>query len=793
MRRVIVIMILGLCAFGIKAQNSFYQKVANNDLPYPAVEACLDSKELLSVVCSSVDSIYAYKSDTGQQNWQYMLSYPLTRLYNTSEAPNFIKCFYVQDSFYVFIANRLYKQSGSSLILEDSFQGKVNEVYELNGETFILGSFDSIVGKGVISDIFKFDGSNYTSTSYNTDLGFNGITAVYGDTILISQANSSSRSINYYDAKNDRQGLYYSSDSMLGIVSLAASLDAVYFIGSETDQLYAKKRNGIIDTISLSSIHLDIQGNAFPNMIFDQQLFIKNTRSGAPDIYTLSAVDSLVGIVPYDENNEFNGKFFKGRNKLFYLPKSTIYNGVESLNIASIRLDSAVYFEYDTICLQTFIDIDSNGVYSGNDMSYRGNFSTSDNQYNTSFQDSGVYSIIVPDYKEYTFQARAQNSNACYSSSPQAGLVTDNLQAGKRKDTLIFPVHLKIGTPDPQVEFISSRRARLNDTIRNQIWVGDNGCGQMKTSGYVKVVLAPKTEFVRSIPAASSKNKDTLYFFIDSVGLNRSSIIDLDLKFSNIDFTAGDKVVHFAQFSTDTLQNRILLDSDSIITNLVYSYDPNEKIAQPSGIVTRDVDKIKYTIHFENEGNDVARKVVVKDSIDTRMPVIWFRMINSSHPYTVTIRNNVVTWTFENINLAAKGEDVQASQGYVSFEAKVNNPLAIGDSIRNKAAIYFDLNDAIITNYAVLRRKDNADAIDQVIDFKDMLKVYPNPANDVVQIQNLKNEQHQLSLYDINGKVIESIHLDASEKKIISLKSVPSGIYFLHLDETGLTYKILKL
>ncbi|MCX7929061.1 MAG: T9SS type A sorting domain-containing protein, partial [Patescibacteria group bacterium] len=56
-----------------------------------------------------------------------------------------------------------------------------------------------------------------------------------------------------------------------------------------------------------------------------------------------------------------------------------------------------------------------------------------------------------------------------------------------------------------------------------------------------------------------------------------------------------------------------------------------------------------------------------------------------------------------------------------------------------------------------------------------LVQVSPNPATDYFQISGV--EFNQLSLYDMNGKVVNQ-----SKQNTVSTSNIPSGVYFLKID-----------
>lgn len=149
--------------------------------------------------------------------------------------------------------------------------------------------------------------------------------------------------------------------------------------------------------------------------------------------------------------------------------------------------------------------------------------------------------------------------------------------------------------------------------------------------------------------------------------------------------------------------------TDTVTYNYTYeptltcSYDPNDKQVLPEGIgdahYTLMDEELTYTIRFQNTGNDTAFTVVVRDTLADDIDDNSFELISSSHLVATTRYNNgLVTFTFNNINLPDSSTNQIESNGYVSYRVRVKTGLANNTPINNTAYIYFDQNDAIVTN-----------------------------------------------------------------------------------------------
>jgi uncharacterized repeat protein (TIGR01451 family) len=133
------------------------------------------------------------------------------------------------------------------------------------------------------------------------------------------------------------------------------------------------------------------------------------------------------------------------------------------------------------------------------------------------------------------------------------------------------------------------------------------------------------------------------------------------------------------------------------------SYDPNDKQAYPKGIGNQHfVDEkaeLDYTIRFQNTGTDTAFTVVVKDTLSSLLEIATMRAGASSHRYQLDIlEGRILKFTFNKINLPDSTRNKLKSQGFIKFLVRLKENIAFGSKIENKAAIYFDFNEPVITN-----------------------------------------------------------------------------------------------
>jgi len=135
---------------------------------------------------------------------------------------------------------------------------------------------------------------------------------------------------------------------------------------------------------------------------------------------------------------------------------------------------------------------------------------------------------------------------------------------------------------------------------------------------------------------------------------------------------------------------------------VIGSYDPNDKqCLEGSKIALADIDKyLHYIIHFQNLGNDTAFNIVVADTLSNKLDWNSVELISSSHICDVKQTNGKLEFFFSDIKLPYKAINDEGSNGFVAFKVKPKNTVTIGDSLNNRAGIYFDFNPPVITNMA---------------------------------------------------------------------------------------------
>lgn len=248
----------------------------------------------------------------------------------------------------------------------------------------------------------------------------------------------------------------------------------------------------------------------------------------------------------------------------------------------------------------------------------------------------------------------------------------------------------------------------------------------------------------------------------------------------------GTELVNTAQLTMPIADDVPTNDTTTFIATVTGSFDPNDKLVTYVGAFTEgyiyDSTNFEYTIRFQNSGTDTAFTVRVEDVISKNLDLTTINVLDASHNYRMSISGDTVIWLFNNILLPDSNVNEPASHGFIRFAINQKEGNTQGTIIKNKAFIYFDFNDPIITN-EVVSIVDN-DIVTSIEKERKQLpqsnvSVYPNPANTSISIN--AEGTGSVELYNSTGALV----LKTSNKNKISIDGLKTGIYYYQFITDG--------
>jgi uncharacterized repeat protein (TIGR01451 family) len=327
-------------------------------------------------------------------------------------------------------------------------------------------------------------------------------------------------------------------------------------------------------------------------------------------------------------------------------------------------------------------------------------------------------------------------------------------------------------------------------------WYDINICnyGSSATGAIVTMIYdAALTTNYQSPAGNVNSTNNTITWNIANI--NPNSCTNLWTSFNaQVGIQLGAGTLEFVSVTpTSGTDNYLSNNTDTVHQTIVGSWDPNNKIVvktnntpNPATHYISSVNsnqEIIYTVNFQNTGNAPAVNVVVIDEIASDLDLNSFQFLNASHNCDVIRVGNTVTYRFMNIMLPDSTNDEPNSHGFINFKINASNGLAIGTQIVDFANIYFDFNDPVLTNDAVITLIDVTGIENET---SASLVFYPNPAKENFNLRfNSKvSGNANIIMYDNTGRKVlntSSQVITGENKTTINTNNLENGLYYIEL------------
>lgn len=450
----------------------------------------------------------------------------------------------------------------------------------------------------------------------------------------------------------------------------------------------------------------------------------------------------------------------------------------------------------DGIILNAFFDNNNNGIQdNGEEAAYVGN-------YNMEINNNAIHNIYLYN-SSYTFYesnpattynfSYTPNGFGCYGQY-QSNTVYNNITvpAGSGLTVYNFPV-TTIPCNDSAIYLYSGSMPRPGFSHYNYVYYGNYGNQPIPSGTIIFTKDSRVTVTSVSEPGAVlDPTGFTCNFTNLQPGEFRYFYIDMDVPAVPA-VNMGDLLTHTISMTVppgDLFANNNVAINTEMVVN---SYDPND-ISESHGRQIKvsefsSEDYLTYTIRFENTGNADAINIKINNLLDSQLDASSVRMIASSHDYVLDRSGSNLEWKFNAIHLPPSVSGTMTGKGYLTFQVKPSS-YAIGDIIPASADIYFDTNPAITTDpfetQFVSALATNTFEAGQ-------FSVYPNPTNNIVNIELKNSNIETVQVNDVLGKSVFSKNAGSTHAQV-DLSNLSNGVYFIKVTAAGAqqTFKIIK-
>jgi len=260
-----------------------------------------------------------------------------------------------------------------------------------------------------------------------------------------------------------------------------------------------------------------------------------------------------------------------------------------------------------------------------------------------------------------------------------------------------------------------------------------------------------------------------------------------------VDIALGSEVLFEARLAIGDLEDEDIANNLCILKQkIVAAIDPNDKHTQQNYYIDPSQKVIDYNIRFQNTGSDTAYNILITDTIDPNLSISYlgiqeevshYKNLQSAITYWKQPNGKYqykIAWRFNNILLADDKTNEEKSHGFINYRLNLANSLALGTTLNNRAFIYFDYQEPILTNVAKnIISKENL--ISNLI-VQNQLKIYPNPANESITISNTYRNPIPVKIINSLGQTVYSKIINAESNLSINTAEMAKGIYIINAE-----------
>lgn len=275
--------------------------------------------------------------------------------------------------------------------------------------------------------------------------------------------------------------------------------------------------------------------------------------------------------------------------------------------------------------------------------------------------------------------------------------VIDSLGQSLEKSYFVSEIYSK-DSFDLDVNFNSSNFVRGFKSYANLV-VNNFSC--KSTDATVSLKLPSEVKYLNANPSPSSDDGNgNLIWDLQNFIESKTFVIELETRLTSL---IGDNINITTSIAPLIGDVNTYNNKRDYTYQILGAFDPNDINIQPYGKCTERYLKkdqpLNYTIRFQNTGNYPASIVSIIDTLSNYIDINSVKVVGQSHNVILQkLDGNVLKFNFPNIYLPSEIMDARLSNGFVSFDISLKDSIPATALLKNKAEIYFDFNEAIVTN-----------------------------------------------------------------------------------------------
>ena len=189
-------------------------------------------------------------------------------------------------------------------------------------------------------------------------------------------------------------------------------------------------------------------------------------------------------------------------------------------------------------------------------------------------------------------------------------------------------------------------------------------------------------------------------------------------------------------------------------------------------------------INFDSRIQVTIRPItlIILDTLSAYLDPSSLVVKGSSHEMDWYISGwSELKFNFPNINLLDSNSNEPESHGFVDFSIKIRDDVLDERQVINKAGIYFDYNEPVITN-EVLRTVGEPTGIKFIEGTDQLIRIYPNPTKKTVNIET-QTDRTNLRIRNTIGQTLGMFRLQKGVNQINL--DLPTGMYLIEFEQEG--------